>query len=164
MRNLLFILPLLLCSIGTHAAECQLTAETPCTISEARVLPSGMAYKLELREANLDAAAHGNRFPSGYWGADGHYPDTRVVALSLVLGNSEIGIPVKIFSDLGNLSSAEIKENQNAVVLVLRGGEAEAEFYATYVIIDGVVRKRTVRSNLRPGQVWEKTTFNAPVP
>lgn len=164
MRNLLTAWPLLLCSAGIHAAQCPPDDSAPCELSEARVLPSGIAYQLELREQTLDADAYGRRYPSGFWGADGHYPQTQVAALSLALDNTEIGIPAKIYTDLGNIDSAEIRENANAVVLVLRGGEAEAGYYATYVFIEGVVRKRTVRSTLRPDRVWEKTSFNAPVP
>ena len=114
--------------------------------------------------AGFDAAAQGQRHPAGFWGAHGSYPDTHVAALTLVLDNTEIAIPAKIYSDLGNVRIAEIKENRNAVVLVLRGGADEAAYYATYVFVDGVLRKRTVRSSLMPDRVWEKTTFNAPLP
>jgi hypothetical protein len=164
MRYLLFTWSLLICSFGIHAAQCPPGDTAPCAFSEARVLPSGIAYRLELRETELNADIYGRRFPSGFWGADGNYPETQVVALTLVLDNTEIGIPAKIYTDLGNIKGAEIRENKNAVVLVLHGGEAQAEFYATYVFIDGVVRKRTVRSRLQPDRIWEKTSFNAPNP
>lgn len=164
MRQLLTLPLLLLCGFAAHAAECPADTDAPCNISEARVLSSGIAYRLELRETRLDAAVHGNRYPSGYWGADGKYPDTHIAALSLILDNAEIGIPAKLYSDLGNLEVARVRENQNAVVLELRGGKDHAAFYATYVFIDGVLRKRTVRSSLEPDKVWEKTTFNAPSP
>ena len=164
MRKSLLTWPLLACCFGSHAAQCPPDTGKPCEISEARVLPSGIAYRLELREARLDPETYGKRYPSGFWGADGDYPATRVTSLSVVLDNTDIGIPAKIYTDLGNIQAAEIKENQNAVVLVLRGGKAEAGFYATYVFIEGVVRKRTVRSSSRPDHAWEKTTFSAPIP
>ena len=109
MRKSLLTWPLLACCFGSHAAQCPPDTGKPCEISEARVLPSGIAYRLELREARLDPETYGKRYPSGFWGADGDYPATRVTSLSVVLDNTDIGIPAKIYTDLGNIHAAEIK-------------------------------------------------------
>ncbi len=97
---------------------------------------------------------------TGYWGAGGAYPSTYIKTLSLVVGKLNFSLPSKAYSDLGNLYLADVKENQFGIVLIVKGGDADASYYATFVFNEGRLRKRTVRSSAQPDLVWEKMSFS----
>ena len=159
----IFPLILLLVSINLKAEVCQSDSEAPCTLMIEKELPSGKVYRLDISETRLEVNQSGQNDESGYWGANGKFPATQVSQLSLSIDEELIIIPSKVYTDLGNLTFAEVKENEAAIVLVLKGGKAEAAYYSTYVFYDKQLRKRTVRSSEQPGQVWEKTSFSEPI-
>jgi hypothetical protein len=145
-----------------QAEMCSSGSEHPCAVKIESSLPLGRPYKLEIMENALVAETSSNNEATGYWGANGAYPVTHIKKLSLTVNNKEFWIPVKAYADLGNITTAEVKENQHAIVLIVKGGLASDAYYATFVFIDGKMRKRTVRSETMPDQLWEKTTFHEP--
>jgi hypothetical protein len=145
-----------------QAKMCSPGSEHPCVVKIESTLPLGRPYKLEIMEALLIAETSNNDEATGYWGANGAYPTTHIKKLSLTVENSKLWIPVKAYADLGNITMAEVKENQHAIVLIVKGGLASDAYYATFVFIDGKMRKRTVRSEMAPDQLWEKTSFHEP--
>ncbi|MFT5502782.1 MAG: hypothetical protein ACI8XC_000487 [Gammaproteobacteria bacterium] len=161
LMKILYIL-LFFVFLEAHAEMCSPEGERPCSIEVENILPPGKPYKLEIIEAMLVVEKSSNGDATGYWGANGSYPTTYIEKLSLTVENSKFWIPTKAYSDLGNISMAEVKENQHAIVLIVRGGQASDSYYATFVFIDGKMRKRTVRSVALPDQLWEKTTFHGP--
>ena len=148
-------------SLEVEAGQCAPEAPRPCSIELENTLPSGKSYRLEIIEASLQVESSGNDEATGYWGAGGAYPSTTIDTISLVVEKSKFSLPPKTYSDLGEIKLAEVKENQYGIVLIVKGGDADDSYYATFVFIDGKVRKRTVRSSLLPDQLWEKTTFRA---
>ncbi len=148
-------------SLGAQAGPCAPGAQRPCSIELENTLPSGKSYRLEIIEASLPVENSDDDEATGYWGAGGAYPFTYIDTISLVVEKSKFSLPPKTYSDLGQINLAEVKENQYGIVLIVKGGEADDSYYATFVFIDGKVRKRTVRSSLLPDQLWEKTTFRA---
>ena len=163
MRLLPLLLPLLLASAGLRAEQCLTDTEDPCKIVIEDTLPTGRSFRLDLTATRLDAENPGSGNRLGYWGENGGYPATYVNRLSLVVAEVEVSIPAKTYLDLGNVNFAEVRENPNAVVLIVKGGEDVSSYYATFVFIDGITRKRTVRSSAHPDKIWEKTTFPKPV-
>ncbi len=105
-------------------------------------------FRKALKGHNSSSEEH-----TGYWGAKGKFPANNINNISLVVEKSKLSIPSKIYSDLGNLMLAEVKENKHAIVLIVKGGEASASYYATFVFADYKIRKRTVRSNESPA-MW----------
>ena len=158
-----FPLFLLLMSFNLQAELCHSDFKEPCSLLIEKVLPSGKSYKLEISEAHLAIKHPGQIEGTGYWGANGRFPATHVNKLSLRIDGESVRVPLKVYSDLGNLTFAEVKENEAAIVLVVKGGDAASAYYATYVFYDKQLRKRTVRSSEQPGQVWEKTSFSEPI-
>jgi len=155
-----FVPLLLLIAISSSQAEqCQPGTDGLCRIVVEDILPSGKTFKLEITEAPLKVENSINEERTGYWGANGKYPATYINKLSLVVEKSKLSIPLKVYTDLGNLYFAEIKENEHAIVLIVKGGEALASYYATFVFVDYKIRKRTVRSDESPDQLWEKNIF-----
>lgn len=148
--------------LEAQAEMCSPEGKRPCLIEIESTLPLGGPYKLEIIEAMLAVEKSGNDEATGYWGANGAYPATHINELSLVVGESKFWIPAKAYSDLGNINTAEVKENQHGIVLIVRGGDGSGSYYATFVFIDSKMRKRTVRAEALPDQLWEKTTFNEP--
>ena len=102
--------------VGAQAEMCSPDDKRPCLIEIENTLPLGRPYKLEIIEAMLTAEKSGNDETTGYWGANGAYPTTHVNKLSLVVGKSKFWIPTKAYSDLGNVNTAEVKENQHGIV------------------------------------------------
>ena len=155
---------MLLTGFSVHAAACAGSPEQACQISLESQLPSGTPYRLKVAESLInDPGLSQNQF-SGYWGAGGAIPVSRAVSIAFSVDGLRFHMPDKSFSDLGNLTAVEVKENQHAIVLVVNGGQSEQAYYATFVFIDGVLRKRTVRNKTAPGTVWEKTTYRQPNP
>jgi hypothetical protein len=157
--KILYIL-LLFVFVEAHAETCKPDIKKLCSIEIENTLPLGRPFKLEITEAMLVVEKSNNVDPTGYWGANDNFPITYIKKLSLSVENSKFWIPVKAYSDLGNITMAEVKENQHAIVVIIRGGLASDAYYATFVFIDGKMRKRTVRSEQLPDQQWEKTTFS----
>ena len=148
-------------SLEVAAGQCSPDAERPCSIELENTLPSAKSYRFEIKEANLQVESSGNDKATGYWGAGGAYPSTAIETISLVVESSKLSLPPKTYSDLGTINMAEVKENESAIVLVVKGGDVDDSYYATFVFIDDKVRKRTVRSSLLPAQLWGKTAFRA---
>ena len=163
MRTLVFLL-LATCSTGGYAAQCVSGGGSPCEISIEDNLPSGKSFQLTLDVELLGMDGLEAESATGYWGHSGKLPKTHIKRLQLSLDGKKVYIPRKVISDMGNVFHASMKENEHAVVMLIKGGSGPDAFYATYVIIDDVLRKRTVRSNEAPEQYWEKTTFKSPVP
>ena len=156
------VLLLLIVAPGIQAEQCQTDTDQACKILVEGIFPSGKTFQLEISEAplKLDNSIGENR--TGYWGANGKYPASYIDKISLMVEESKLSIPSKIYADLGNLTFAEVKENEHAIILIVKGGEASAAYYATFVFADYKIRKRTVRSNKNPDLSWEKTSFHEP--
>jgi len=150
---------LLIAISNTLAEQCQPDTTRLCSIVAEDILPSGKTFKLEITEAPLKVENSVNEGHTGYWGANGKYPATYINKLSLVVEKSELSIPLKVYTDLGSLYFAEVKENEHAIVLIVKGGKASASYYATFVFVDDKIRKRTVRSDKNPDLLWEKNIF-----
>jgi hypothetical protein len=148
--------------LEAHAEMCSHDGKRPCLIEIENTLPLGRPYKLEIIEAMLLVEKSSNDEATGYWGANGAYPATYIKKLSLIVGKSKLWTLTKAYSDLGNINLAEVKENQFGIVLIVRGGDASGSYYATFVFIDSKMRKRSVRAEALPDQLWEKTTFHEP--
>ena len=164
IRIILLSIPCVLIFVGfeIQAGQCNPDTNQPCTIALENTLPSGKTYKLEIIEALLPVENSSSDDFTGYWGASGAYPATYINQLSLDVDQAKIKLPAKAYSDLGNISAAEVKENQFGIVLIVRGGDAAGSYYATFVFVDNRIRKRTVRADARPDQLWEKTSFSEP--
>jgi len=159
-KRIRFVPLLLLIAISsTQAEQCHPGMDGLCKIVVEDTLPSGKTLQLEITEAPVKVENSMSEEPTGYWGANGKYPATYINKLSLVIENSKMSIPLKLYTDLGNLYFAEVKENEHAIVLIVKGGEALASYYATFVFVDYRIRKRTVRSDQSPDQLWEKNLF-----
>jgi len=158
------LLPLLLLLVvpGLQAEQCQTNSEGLCNIFIEDSLPSGKRFKLEVAEAPLKVESRVDQRRTGYWGANGGYPDSYIEKISLVVEQSKLSIPSKVFTDLGNLTFVEIKENEHAIAIIVKGGEASAAYYATFLFVDEKIIKRTVRSVENPDQLWERTAFYEP--
>ncbi|MEM7561958.1 MAG: hypothetical protein AAF353_02790 [Pseudomonadota bacterium] len=148
-----------LTSPAVFAASCDFESAGLCRISIDDQLPSGKTFDISAEEERLSNSNQSGNNDSGYWGNGGATPDTRISKISLEVDGIAFHIPEKSYSDLGNITALEIKENQHAIVLVINGGQSDSAYYATFVFIDSALRKRTVRNKLHPGSLWEKTTY-----
>ena len=148
-------------SLEAMASPCSPGAQRLCSIELESTLASGKSYRLEIRETNLLIKNSDNSEATGYWGAGGVYPSTAIETISLVVENSKFSLPPKTYTDLGTINKAVVRENEHAIVLVVKGGDADDSYYATFGFIDAKVRKRTVRNSLLPDQHWEKSSFRS---
>ena len=152
---------LLLALTNVYGEQCTSDINKPCEIVVVSALPSGKSFALRLVTETLNTQDSSGVKQTGFWGADGQIPETHVAQLSLSVESRDIDIPAKVYSDLGSVHSAETKENEHALVLIIKGGVDSSSYYAKFVISEGRLRKRTVRSQQNPNQIWEKTSFSA---
>ena len=150
----------LLC-VEALANECSPEpADRPCALVLENNLPSGKAYQLTVLEKWYDGNETSENDVSELWGANDAFPFSHIHSVSFIVDGSPLWLPSKAYTDLGNLTRAEVKENPHAMVLVVRGGAAADSYYATFVFINGKIQKRTVRSSQAPDQYWEKTIYH----
>lgn len=83
----------------------------------------------------------------GYWGTDGRDPFRVIEKLQLTLGEENISIPRKAFSDLGDVvlpGSAYLMETPDGVNLYLKGGDGVAGYKVIFHIKKGMLASRTI--------------------
>ena len=87
------------------------------------------------------------------------YPCSIVERVEITVDNNPLFIPRSVFSDLADLNSAEVKANDNGVVLTLYGGDA-SESYIVKIAFDAEkVKSRILSSAMSPDQPLQETTY-----
>jgi len=86
------------------------------------------------------------------------YPCSLVDSIGIIVNDKELFLPRSIYSDLADISTAEISMKQGQFILTLRVGDA-SESYTTKIYFDNIkVHKRKVFNNF-DGQLMQETIY-----
>jgi hypothetical protein len=154
--------------LSAHAEDCPTKARVvdgktiiePCNLKVEGTLKAGTSYRLVLREA-VYRRAPGERPDDGSrWGIDGGFPWTYITDFTLTVGSRRVSLPRKSFSDLVNISRADVSEEGSNILVTVAGGDAAGSFKATFTVRGFRLVDRMVRMGEAPDQRWERTIFH----
>jgi len=137
-------------------------AESPPFSYQAKgSLPSGTKYDVVIQETAYKKTLSEPEDDGSMWGIDGGYPTDVVKTFTVKLNGNNIVIRKKFYSDICNISSAEVREEGTATLLVIKGGDAAGSFNAIYRFKQGDLVERVVRMGEMPDDIWEKTIIHS---
>ncbi len=98
-----------------------------------------------------------------FWGGDvDELPKFVLTSLKIQERNKPVFIPLSVYSDLGDVTSASVNATGDGFLLNLHGGGTATGYDATLVFSRGYVVSKTVRLREFPEERVEKTTYAFP--
>lgn len=96
-----------------------------------------------------------------WWGAELSPPKTIIKSFTVRLGDNESWVRFSAYSDLVNITDADLNISDEGFNISINGGETSTHYKATiYFDNDGFLLKRKVYSPSFPDEVWEETEYS----
>jgi hypothetical protein len=82
-----------------------------------------------------------------------------VDGIEIAVSSKPITVPRSVFCDLADLNSAEIRIEQNELILTLTGGDASESYIVKIVFDTEHVKRKTLSSGMIPNEPLQETTY-----
>jgi hypothetical protein len=99
----------------------------------------------------------------GIWGPDTTFhegPRSIVTRLTVAIGRDTVFIPFSAYGDLSEPNEVSVSSGGAGVTVYVRGGDAAASYFASLVVLHGLLYKRRVESGEFSSERWEETVYS----
>jgi hypothetical protein len=121
------------------------------------VLPSGKGISVVFRERQC-RRGECNEADSGVWGIDGGIPRVITEVFRVTIDGKEFAVPEKFYRDLTNTRHLNVFEQDQRVVVELKGGQAAGAYTARFLLGGMCGFERKVCGEVC-NEIWEQTIW-----
>jgi hypothetical protein len=132
----------------------------PFQFSESGKLASGKTYTVKISEVKFTPKVTDMPDDGGMWGIDGGFCQNIINVFSVNIGDKQIYINRKFYSDICDIGKVELSEDNGKTVLMVSGGDGVGSYDASYKFSNGKLVERIVRMGEMPDDYWEKTIIH----
>jgi len=135
-------------------------ADVSDKIIQSGKLDSGKSYSLEIKTSKFTIKPDSRKDDGSIWGIDGGYPRTKTDGLLFQIDGMPAYIPWKFYTDLTDIQTARVLEDDGFVKILIKGGDAAGSYDAEFRIKDMRLVERIVHVGEFYKEVWEKTILH----
>lgn len=128
------------------------------THEKTYLLPSGKSITVVFRERRC-RRGECNEADSGVWGIDGGIPRVITEVFRVAINGKEFAIPEKFYKDLTNTHHLNVFEQEERVVVELKGGQAAGAYTARFLLGGMCGFERKVCGEVC-NEIWEQTIWH----
>lgn len=110
----------------------------------------------------VEIAKPNDKRPDGTWSSCTYsrYPCSIVDGIDIAVNAKPIMVSRSVFCDLADLNSAEIRIEQNELILTLIGGDASESYIVKIVFDADRVKRRSLSSGMTPNEPLQESIYH----